>query len=98
MTYFTQNAHPNEITGWRSPVVLLMIMAGAMQLSFAAWWNLMNNFAVNELDFSGREIGIQQSIREIPGFLSFWPFICSSSCANKHLPMYPCFCSGSGLP
>jgi MFS family permease len=71
MTYFTQNAHPGEATGWRSPVVLLMIMAGAMQLSFAAWWNLMNNFAVQELDFTGREIGIQQSIREIPGFLSF---------------------------
>ncbi len=71
MTYFTQNANPNEATGWRSPAVLLMIMAGAMQLSFAAWWNLMNNFAVQELDFTGREIGIQQSIREIPGFLSF---------------------------
>lgn len=71
MTYFTQNAHPSEATGWRSPVILLMIMAGAMQLSFAAWWNLMNNFAVQELDFTGREIGIQQSIREIPGFLSF---------------------------
>ncbi len=71
MTYFTQNAHPGETTGWRSPAVLLMIMAGAMQLSFAAWWNLMNNFAVQELDFTGREIGIQQSIREIPGFLSF---------------------------
>jgi len=50
---------------------MLMIMAAAMQLSFAAWWNLMNNFAVHELDFTGREIGIQQSIREIPGFLSF---------------------------
>lgn len=71
MTYFTKNAFPDEVTGWRSPVVLLMIMAGAMQLSFAAWWNLMNNFAVQELDFTGREIGIQQSIREIPGFLSF---------------------------
>ncbi len=71
MTYFTRDAHPNETTGWRSPAVLLMIMAGAMQLSFAAWWNLMNNFAVQELDFTGREIGIQQSIREIPGFLSF---------------------------
>lgn len=58
-------------TGWRSPLVLLMIMAAAMQLSFAAWWNLMNNFAVHELDFTGREIGIQQSIREIPGFLAF---------------------------
>jgi hypothetical protein len=71
MSYFTKNAFPNEMTGWRSPLVLLMIMAGAMQLSFAAWWNLMNNFAVQELDFTGREIGIQQSIREIPGFLSF---------------------------
>ena len=71
MSYFTQSVNTNELTGWRSPAVLLMIMAGAMQLSFAAWWNLMNNFAVQELDFSGREIGIQQSIREIPGFLSF---------------------------
>ncbi len=71
MTYFTKNAHPDDLKGWRSPTVLLMIMAGAMQLSFAAWWNLMNNFAVQELDFTGREIGIQQSIREIPGFLSF---------------------------
>lgn len=48
-----------------------MVMAAAMQLSFAAWWNLMNNFAVHELAFTGKEIGIQQSIREIPGFLSF---------------------------
>ena len=71
MSYFTKTARPEDLTGWRSPVVLLMIMAGAMQLSFAAWWNLMNNFAVQELDFTGREIGIQQSIREIPGFLSF---------------------------
>ncbi|GGB37200.1 MFS transporter [Roseibium aquae] len=71
MTYFTQSIDPTKATGWRSPAVLLMIMAGAMQLSFAAWWNLMNNFAVQELSFTGQEIGIQQSIREIPGFLSF---------------------------
>ena len=71
MTYFSRQAHPAQYKGWRSPVVLLMIMAAAMQLSFAGWWNLINNFAVHELDFTGREIGIQQSIREIPGFLSF---------------------------
>ena len=71
MSYFTRSADPAAATGWRSPAVLLMIMAGAMQLSFAAWWNLMNNFAVQELAFTGKEIGIQQSIREIPGFLSF---------------------------
>lgn len=71
MRYLTATADPSTATGWRSPVVILMVMAAAMQLSFAAWWNLMNNFAVHELDFTGREIGIQQSIREIPGFLSF---------------------------
>ena len=71
MSYFTASADPAKAKGWRSPAVMLMIMAGAMQLSFAAWWNLMNNFAVHELDFTGREIGIQQSIREIPGFLAF---------------------------
>ena len=57
--------------GWRTPFMLLMLMAAANQLSFASWWNLLNNFAVNEIGFTGREIGIQQSIREIPGFLSF---------------------------
>ncbi|MFD1696614.1 MFS transporter [Roseibium aestuarii] len=71
MSYFTQSEHPDTPRGWRSPAVLLMVMAGAMQLSFAAWWNLMNNFAVQELAFTGKEIGLQQSIREIPGFLSF---------------------------
>ncbi|WPZ36232.1 MFS transporter [Thalassobaculum sp. OXR-137] len=71
MSYLTTTADPKAATGWRSPAVMLMIMAAAMQLSFAAWWNLMNNFAVHELDFTGKEIGLQQSIREIPGFLSF---------------------------
>ena len=57
--------------GWRTPFVMLMLMSAAMQLSFASWWTLLNNFAVNEIGFTGREIGIQQSIREIPGFLAF---------------------------
>ena len=56
---------------WLSPTALLMAMAAVMQLSFAPWMNLNDNFAVDVLSFSGREQGIQQSIREIPGFLSF---------------------------
>lgn len=58
-------------TGWRTPALLLMLMAAAMQLSFASWSALQYNFAHEMLSFTGREIGIQQSIREIPGFLSF---------------------------
>lgn len=54
-----------------SPAILLMAMAAVMQIAFATWMLLLNNFAEEILAFSGREIGIQQSIREIPGFLSF---------------------------
>ncbi|MBL4726305.1 MAG: hypothetical protein JKY83_06460, partial [Rhizobiaceae bacterium] len=58
-------------TGWRSPVILLMAMAATLQISFASWTILTNNFAVEVLSFTGKEIGIQQSIREIPGFFAF---------------------------
>lgn len=63
----------DSITGkpWQTPAILLMAMAAVMQIAFAAWMALTNNFAVEVLSFSGKEIGIQQSIREIPGFLSF---------------------------
>lgn len=42
-----------------------------MTLAFATWMVLLNNFVVETAEFSGREIGILQSIREIPGFLAF---------------------------
>ncbi|MBZ8134730.1 MFS transporter [Afifella sp. IM 167] len=48
-----------------------MIMAAAMQIAFASWWTLIKNFAVEGIGLTGREIGFQESIREIPGFLSF---------------------------
>ena len=56
---------------WQTPAALLMAMAAAMQIAFAAWMLMTNNFAYEVLSFTGREIGIQQSVREIPGFLSF---------------------------
>jgi len=58
-------------TGWRRPEVLLLLMAAAAPLSFATWMALINNFAVERAAFDGADIGILQSVREIPGFLSF---------------------------
>jgi len=55
----------------QKPAIALMAMAAVMQIAFAAWMLLINNFAVETLSFTGREIGIQQSIREIPGFMAF---------------------------
>ncbi|NNE09771.1 MAG: MFS transporter [Gemmatimonadetes bacterium] len=46
-------------------------MAAAVPFSFATWRALLNNFAVDEAGFTGIEIGILQSVREIPGFLAF---------------------------
>lgn len=53
------------------PVVLLILMTVASSLAFSVWQVLLNNFAVEQAAFSGREIGILQSLREVPGFLAF---------------------------
>ncbi len=42
-----------------------------MTLTFSAWAALLNNFAVEKAEFTGAEIGMLQSLREIPGFLAF---------------------------
>ena len=56
---------------WRRPELLLLLMASAVPLSFATWQALLNNFAVEQAAFSGAEMGILQSLREVPGFLAF---------------------------
>ena len=56
---------------FQRPHILLMITAAAMPISFITWSTLINNFAVEQSAFTGREIGILQSLREVPGFLSF---------------------------
>ena len=56
---------------WRSPKIFLILMAVAMPLSFSTWMALINNFAIELVNFTGVEIGILQSLREIPGFLAF---------------------------
>ncbi|MFP6731269.1 MAG: MFS transporter [Alphaproteobacteria bacterium] len=57
--------------GWRRPEVLLLVMAGAVPFSFATWSSLLNNFVIERAGFTGVEIGILQSLREVPGFLAF---------------------------
>ena len=56
---------------WRNPTTLLFIMAAAMPFSLGLWMAMINNFAVEQASFNGADIGLLQSIREIPGFLSF---------------------------
>ena len=55
----------------QSPEFLILLMTIGSAISWAVWLNLLNNFAIEEIDFTGAEMGILQSVREIPGFLAF---------------------------
>ena len=59
------------LKSWQNPEVCLVLIAAAAPFSFAIWMALLNNFTVEVASFTGREIGILQSLREIPGFLAF---------------------------
>jgi predicted MFS family arabinose efflux permease len=51
--------------------LFLYLFSAAVPLSFATWQALINNFAIEQVSFSGVEIGILQSLREVPGFIAF---------------------------
>ncbi len=55
----------------RSKKAFLITTSILMTLTFSAWVALLNNFAVEKAQFTGVEIGILQSLREVPGFLAF---------------------------
>jgi hypothetical protein len=55
----------------RTPAMMLILMSIATPIAFNSWSALINNFVVERSGFTGVEIGILQSIREIPGFLAF---------------------------
>jgi len=56
---------------FKSKEALLYVMALSMTFSFSAWMSLLNNFVIEAASFDGSQIGILQSLREIPGFLAF---------------------------
>lgn len=53
------------------PANFLLIMSFCMALVFSTWQVLLNNFVIEQAAFTGKEIGILQSLREVPGFLAF---------------------------
>ena len=54
-----------------SPVAFLGVLAALNLGGFSAWNALLNNFSKEAAGFDGFDIGLLQSVREIPGFLAF---------------------------
>ena len=48
----------------------LMVLTISSTIGLQAWLTLFNNFAVEEVGLTGRQVGMIQSVREIPGFLT----------------------------
>ena len=83
---------------WRErPEYLLMLMAAAMPISFWAWMVLLNNFTIEVASFTGREIGILQSLREVPGFLSFLVVYVLLIIAEQRLALFSLILLGLGV-
>ena len=60
-------------------------MAVSMMFSFSAWMSLLNNFVIEVASFDGSQIGILQSLREIPGFLAFTVVLATIIIAQQRL-------------
>lgn len=56
---------------FQSRITLLYLLSISLIFAFSAWMSLLNNFVIEVASFNGSQIGFLQSIREIPGFLSF---------------------------
>lgn len=55
----------------RTPISMLIIIGIASVIANTGWRVVMNNFAVDTVGMTGANIGVLQSIREIPGLLAF---------------------------
>ncbi|MCR9215366.1 MAG: MFS transporter [Proteobacteria bacterium] len=82
---------------WQQPEYMLMIVAAAWSASFAVWMALLNNFVIDVAQFTGREIGILQSLREVPGFLTFTVIFILLIIAEQRLMMISLLVFGIGV-
>ncbi|EHH0802762.1 MFS transporter [Vibrio vulnificus] len=56
---------------WQTPQNFLLLISIIVPITFSTWMALLNNFVIEKAQFDGADIGLLQSVREIPGFLAF---------------------------
>ncbi|MEZ9175208.1 MFS transporter [Vibrio kanaloae] len=61
----------NRTASWKTPQNFLLLISIIVPIAFSSWMVLLNNFVIEKANFDGADIGLLQSVREIPGFLAF---------------------------
>jgi predicted MFS family arabinose efflux permease len=64
-------AKAREAATRRSAMIVIIATNFLLSLGFQLWRSLFNNFAVDEIGVRADQIGLIQSVREIPGLLGF---------------------------
>jgi len=80
-----------------SKIALLYIMSISMIFSFSAWMSMLNNFIIEQASFDGSQVGILQSLREIPGFLAFTVILVLLIIAQQRLAYISMMLLGFGV-
>ncbi|MBN2780911.1 MAG: MFS transporter [Candidatus Marinimicrobia bacterium] len=90
------NVFPKEIKQnpmYRYLVLLVIVTTAGHQ----AWRTLLNNFAVDQIGISGLQMGLIQSLREVPGFLTFLVVYVLLVFKEHRLSAYSVILFGMGL-
>jgi len=75
----------------------LMVLTISSTIGLKAWLTLFNNFAVEVVHLDGSQIGMIQSIREIPGFLALLAVFIMLVIKEHRLSALSILCLGLGL-
>ncbi|WP_375749719.1 MFS transporter [Vibrio sp. HN007] len=71
MNNTNQGSVASKSATWKTPQNFLLIISIIVPITFSSWMALLNNFVVERAYFDGSDIGLLQTVREIPGFLAF---------------------------
>ncbi len=75
-------------------LTLLVVVA---TVGHQAWRTLLNNFAVDQIGLSGLQMGLVQSLREVPGFLTFFVVYVLLIFKEHRLSAYSVILFGAGI-
>jgi hypothetical protein len=77
--------------------LFLLVLGVSVAVGFQSWRTMLNNYAVNDLHFTGLQMGMLQSVREIPGFLAFSAVFALLLMRPSHLAVTSVFAMGVGI-
>ncbi len=75
----------------------LMLLSISAFIGLQGWRTLFNNFAVDKVGIDGFQVGVIQSVREIPGFLTFLVVFVLLIVKEHRLSIYSVILTGVGI-